>query len=147
MPLYDPTFKLETRRQGWNSKLSLIVATLLRKFQCRPVEDDEVFSAIKRNENFSNAIQKSFATQKVTLARILDKEKEPLTFQCLSCSVVMVVLYYSGYPTRVLSNFETKRIFFVSYIAKWFLAPIIRIDKYWTVNFAILMTSFHANIN
>ena len=32
----------------------------------------------------------SFANQKVTLARIVDKEREQLTFQCISCSVVIV---------------------------------------------------------
>ena len=32
----------------------------------------------------------SFANQKVTLSRIVDKEREQLTFQCISCSVVIV---------------------------------------------------------
>ena len=32
----------------------------------------------------------SFASQQVTLARIVDKEREQLTFQCISCSVLVV---------------------------------------------------------
>ena len=32
----------------------------------------------------------SFVNQKVTLTRIVDKEKEQLTFQCISCSVVIM---------------------------------------------------------
>ena len=53
-------------------------------------DEEDSFSGIKNNEQFSNAIQMSFVNQKVTLARIVDKEKEQLTFQCISCSVVMV---------------------------------------------------------
>ena len=52
--------------------------------------NEDVFSGIKNNSNFANAIQKSFANQTVTLARTVDKEKEQFTFQCISCSVVMV---------------------------------------------------------
>ena len=32
----------------------------------------------------------SFANQKVTLARIVDKEREQLTLQCISCSMVIM---------------------------------------------------------
>ena len=53
-------------------------------------DDEDVFAGIKNNEDFSNAIQKSFANQKVTLARTVDKEKEQLTLQCISCSMVIV---------------------------------------------------------
>ena len=48
------------------------------------------FSAIKRNPAFANAIQKSFANQTVTLARTVEEDAEQFTFQCISCSVVMV---------------------------------------------------------
>ena len=53
-------------------------------------DEEDSFSGIKNNEQFANAIQMSFANQKVTLARILEKEKEHLTFQCISCRVVIV---------------------------------------------------------
>ena len=53
-------------------------------------EEDKSFSGIQSNEEFSNAIQKSFANQQVTMARIVDKERVQLTFQCISCSVFIV---------------------------------------------------------
>ena len=48
------------------------------------------FSAIKRNPAFANAIQKSFANQTVTLARTVEEDADQFTFQCISCSVVIV---------------------------------------------------------